>query len=203
MRYLEHMKVGAYLRVSTQDQSTELQRRELQLYLEARGWTSSVEWFEDHGFTGTNTNRPRLKELMAAARARRIDVVLVWKLDRFARSLKDLILGLEELSQLGVAFISLRDQIDLTTAAGRFMTSMLGAFAAFEADLIKERVRAGLANARAKGKRLGRPTQRDDNAILALHSRGKSLRGIARELGTSMGAVQRALRASKSRLKSA
>lgn len=193
MRDSREVRVGVYLRVSTSDQSCEMQRREIDAYVQARGWLT-VTYYEDAGFTGTNTNRPQFKQLIADARHRKLDVIVVFKLDRFARSLKDLITHLEELTQLGVDFIALKDAIDFTTASGKLLTSLLGAFAAFEADIIRERVRSGLANARAKGKRLGRPKLRDDAAILSLRAEGKSLRQIMSQLNTSMGAVQRAIR---------
>ena len=171
-------RVALYLRVSTQDQSCDLQRRELTSYAQARGW-ADIQIYEDHGISGTTAKRPMLQKLMADARSRRIDVVLVWKLDRFARSLKDLLTMLQEVSELGIAFISLKDQIDMTTAAGRLMMQMLGAFGEFEASLIRERVRAGLANAKAKGRHIGRPKQRDDAQIAQLRAQGHSMRTIA------------------------
>lgn len=199
LRYYQSMKsegkrVGVYVRVSTTDQSCDMQKNAINEYLEARGWANDAVYFEDAGRTGTNTNRPEFKRLMSEARARRLDIVVVFKLDRFARSLKDLILNLEELSQLGVAFISLRDAVDLTTSAGRLMVNMLGAFAAFEADLIKERVRAGLMNARAQGKQLGRPKERDDAVIRRLRADGLSLRAIATKVGVSKSSVQNSLK---------
>lgn len=186
-------RVAAYLRVSTADQSTELQRRELEVYAAARGWATPMI-YEDHGASGTTAKRPQLQRLMQDARARRVNIVLVWKLDRFARSLKDLILMLQELSELGVSFVSLKDNLDMTTSAGRLMVHMLGAFAEFEASLIRERVRAGIANARANGKQLGRPKTRNDESIKDMRSRGLSIRQIAVALRVSKGAVQRALK---------
>ena len=186
-------RVGVYLRVSTQDQSTELQRKEILQYVESRGWTTS-KVYEDKA-TGTNANRPMLKALLRDARERKIDVLITWKLDRFFRSLKDLVTTLQELTELRVDFISLKDQIDLSTSSGRLMMHMLGAFAEFEASLIRERVRAGLRNARSKGKVFGRPKLRDDNRIRLLRSQGLSIRKIASEIGFSTTAVQRGLKA--------
>lgn len=185
-------RVALYLRVSTQDQSCELQRRELLAFAESRGWIVT-EVFEDKA-TGTNGNRPALKAFLKHARERNCDIALIWKMDRLARSLKDLIGMLQELSDLGVEFVSLRDNIDMSTSSGRLMMHLLGAFGEFEASLIRERVRAGLANARAKGQKLGRPKSRDDAQIRHLRSQGLPLRSIARSLGTSLGAVQRALK---------
>ena len=188
-------RIAVYLRVSTQDQSTELQRREIEAYLKARGW-HQVTIYEDK-LSGTHGNRIQFKCLMSDVRQRHIDLVICWKLDRLFRSLKDLISTLQEFSDLGVEFISLKDNIDLTTSAGRLMLHILGAFGEFEAALIKERVMAGLCAAKAKGKRLGRPKTRDDIKIVSLRAQGVSLRQIAAKLNTSVGAVQRALRVSK------
>ena len=121
-------RVAIYLRVSTQDQATELQQRELTAYVQARGWVV-FKTYEDKA-TGTTANRAMLKAMLTDARLRRLDRIIVWKLDRFARSLKDLVTMLQELSELGIEFISLRDNIDLTTSSGRLMMHMIGAFAA-------------------------------------------------------------------------
>lgn len=132
-------RVAVYVRCSTQEQSTELQQREIESYAKARSW-NQLTWFEDLA-SGTSSNRPNLQKLLVEARARRIDVIVVWKLDRFARSLKDLVTLLQEFSELGITFFSLKDQIDLGTSAGRLMMHLIGAFAEFEASLIRERVR--------------------------------------------------------------
>src|SRR5258708_1137164 len=125
-------RVAVYLRVSTQDQSTALQQQEIESYLIARGWTQT-SYYEDK-LTGTHGNRPQLKNLMSDVRQRQVDLVICWKLDRLFRSLKDLISTLQEFSELGVEFISLKDNIDLTTSAGRLMLHILGAFGEFEAS---------------------------------------------------------------------
>ena len=188
------LQVGIYVRVSTLDQSCELQSSDLNHFASARGWVV-YKVYEDHGRSGTNSNRPRLKTLMEDAKQRKFDILLCWKLDRLFRSLKDLISTLQELSELGIDFISLKDNIDLTTSSGRLMMHLLGAFAEFEASLIRERVRAGLNNARTKGIRLGRPRLRNDVRITSLRERGLSVRQIATQLGTSIGSVQRAIAA--------
>ena len=121
--------------------------------------------------------------------------MLAWKLDRLFRSLKDLVITLQDLSELGVDFISLKDNIDMTTSSGRLLTHLLGAFAEFEASLIRERVKAGLAHAKSKGQRLGRPKVRDDTRIEELRAQGLSIQAIADRLGVSKAAVQRALTA--------
>ena len=184
-------RIGVYLRVSTQDQSTELQLKEIKAYLAARGW-DDVKIYEDKA-TGTNANRAMLKALLNDVRERKIDTVIVWKLDRFARSLKDLITMLQELNELGVEFISLKDQLDLSTSAGKLMVHIIGAFAQFEADIIKERVRAGIANAKSKGQKLGRPVQIDASKVIALRSEGWSLGKIAKQLGVSKAGVHKTL----------
>lgn len=131
---------------------------------------------------------------MQAARRKEFQVLIVWKMDRLFRSLKDLILTLQELEDLGIAFISLKDSIDLTTSAGRLMMQIIGAFAEFEASVIRERVRAGLKNAKAKGKCLGRPRLRDDSKIHSLRSEGFSIRAISKKLRIATSSVQHALK---------
>lgn len=181
-------RIGIYLRVSTVDQNTALQSDEVRRFLEARGWTNFTI-YEDKR-SGTNGNRPAFKAMMKDARERKIDVVVCWKLDRLFRSLKDLIATLQEFSDLGVDFISLKDNIDMTTSVGRLLMHMLGAFGEFEASLIRERVRAGLNAARARGKRLGRPKTIDSERIVSLRAEGLSIRQIAKTLGISKSSVQ-------------
>ena len=188
----EVKKIALYLRVSTNDQSTELQKSEVISYCKARGF-SNIEIYEDIGRTGTNDNRPELKRLLADARQRKCDVVVCWKIDRLFRSLKHLILTLQEFDELGIKFISLKDQIDLTTSSGRLLMQIIGAMGEFEASLIKERVKAGLAAAKAKGKALGRPHKRNDAEILKLRGAGKTVRQIAAELNISKSTVALAL----------
>ena len=185
-------KVGLYLRVSTNDQSTDLQKSELISYCKARGF-SDIEIYEDIGKTGTNDNRPELKRLLADARQRKFDVVLCWKIDRLFRSLKHLILTLQEFDELGIKFISLKDQIDLTTSSGRLLMQIIGAMGEFEAALIKERVKAGLNNAKAKGVVLGRRKVFDRDQVLDLRASGKTIRQIASELHISKSTVANAL----------
>jgi len=137
-------------------QDPEMQLRELRAFAQARGWEIAREYV-DRGISGSKDRRPQLDLLMSAAHTRQFDVLLVWKLDRFARSLKHLVTAIAEFEALGVQFVSLRDNLDLTTPSGRLMFHVIGAMAEFERSLIQERVRAGLRNAVAKGKRLGRP----------------------------------------------
>ena len=187
-------QVALYARVSTlNNQDPEMQLAELREYAARRGW-QIVEEFTDQGVSGCRESRPALNRLMADACRRRFDAVLVWKIDRFGRSLKHLVNALAELVALGVAFISLRDNIDLSTPSGRLMFQIIGAIAEFERALIQERVRAGLRNARAKGRRLGRPRVIVDvSRIASLRSQGRSWAQITNEIGVSKGTAQRAL----------
>lgn len=189
----QKLRAGIYARVSTsRDQKPEVQLAELQRYCEARGWRVITE-LADRGYSGKTDQRPGLKDLMLLARSRKIDVVVVVKLDRLFRSLKHVVATMQEFRELGVQFVSLRDQIDMTTAAGQLMMHMIAAFAEFELALGRERTTAGLDHARSKGKQLGRPKTIDDDGIRHLHQQGLSFRKIMKELGCSMGAVNRAL----------
>jgi DNA invertase Pin-like site-specific DNA recombinase len=148
--------VVLYARCSTHDrQDPELQLFPLREYAQKRGMTITGE-FVDNGISGSKDHRPQLDRLMDAARKRQVDVILVWKLDRFGRSLKQLVTTLDELSNLGIGFISYQDNLDFSTAQGRLMFHIIASMAEFERELIKERVKAGIENARRKGKRLGR-----------------------------------------------
>jgi DNA invertase Pin-like site-specific DNA recombinase len=186
-------QVALYARVSTlNNQDPEMQLAELREYAGRRGW-EIVEEFTDQGVSGSKESRPALNRLMADACRRRFDAVLVWKIDRFGRSLKHLVNSLAELAALGVAFISLRDNLDLSTPSGRLMFQMIDAMAEFERALIQERVRAGLRNARAKGRRLGRPRVIVDTfQIVSLRSQGRSWAQITDDMGVSKGTAQRA-----------
>jgi DNA invertase Pin-like site-specific DNA recombinase len=187
-------RVALYARVSTSNghQDPEMQLRELREFCSRRGWQVAREYV-DH-MSGSKDSRPALNQLMADAGRRKIDAVLVWKLDRFARSLKMLVTSLSELEALGVAFVSLRDNLDLTTPSGRLMFQVIGAMAEFERALIQERVKAGLRNARAKGRRLGRPRAIVNvSKLVFLRGQGHSWAQITAETGISKGTAQRAL----------
>jgi DNA invertase Pin-like site-specific DNA recombinase len=189
------MKTALYARVSTSDkgQDPQMQLRELREYCERRGWTITSEYI-DVGVSGSKDSRPQLNKLMADAKQRRFDAILCWKLDRFGRSLKHLVSALGEFEALGVVFVSLRDSFDLTTPAGRLMFNMVASFAEFERDLIRERVKAGIANRRAKGFRVGRkPVSIDSVKLQALRSEGLTIREIATSLGCSRSLVHKTL----------
>ena len=187
------MKAAIYARVSTTNgQDPEMQLRELREYCERRGWKIVGE-FVDTGISGAKEKRPELDRLMADAHRRRFDAVVVWKFDRFARSVSHLLRALETFKALGIEFVSLSEQVDTSTPMGKMVFTVLGAVAELERSLIAERVRAGLRNARAKGKRLGRPrVVVDALRIAALRRSGASWAKVCRELGVSKGTAQRA-----------
>jgi len=186
------MRVVLYIRCSTAAQSVDMQRKDLRQYAKQRGFTI-VQEYSDEGVSGSKDSRPALNRLMKAARRRVFDAVLVWRFDRFGRSLRHLLNTLEEFEHLGIGFLSYQENIDTTSPTGRVLFSIIGAFGQFEREIIKQRVRAGLMNAVKAGKRLGRPKQRDDQKIFLLRSQGLSIRQIASELSISKGSVQKSL----------
>jgi DNA invertase Pin-like site-specific DNA recombinase len=188
-------RVALYARVSTSNgqQDPEMQLRELREFAEHRGLRIVGEYVDR--MTGSKDSRPALNRLMSDASRRKFDAVLVWKLDRFGRSLRHLVNAIAELEAIGVSFISFRDNLDLTTPSGRLMFQIIGAMAEFERALIQERVKAGLRNAKAKGKKLGRPrADVDSNQVEALRASGSSWREIAEKLGVGLGTVHRTLK---------
>lgn len=182
------MKIAIYARVSTNNgQDPEVQLRELREYCAQRKFEIYGEYV-DVGISGAKDSRPSLNRLMVDVKQRKVDAVLVWKLDRFGRSLRHLVNALAELEAVGVAFISYKDSMDLSTPAGRLMFGVIAAMAEFEKGIIQERVRAGLRNAKAKGRVLGRPVVKADAAkIHSLRAQGRSYKMIATELGISTG----------------
>jgi DNA invertase Pin-like site-specific DNA recombinase len=187
------MKIALYARVSTANngQDPEVQLRELREYVSRRGWELAGEYV-DVGISGTKERRPELDRLMSDAHRRRFDAVVVWKFDRFARSVSHLLRALETFRALGVEFVSYSEQLDTATPAGKMVFTVLGAVAELERGLIVERVKAGLRNARAKGKRLGRPRVVVDTFKIArLRERGCSWRTIARQVGCSARSARR------------
>ncbi len=190
------MKVGIYARVSTQEQQTlPLQIKDLREYAEKRKWKITVEITD---IASGAKSRPKRDELLKLARQRKIDCILVWRLDRFGRSLADLITTLDELTSLGVSFVSVNESLDLTTPSGKALAGMLAVFAEFERSILKERVKAGIAEARSKGKDHGRPTTAANKkeAVQKLFANGKGLSKseIARRLKIGRTSVIRLLK---------
>src|ERR1017187_2814738 len=187
-------RAGLYARVSTNDQQTlPMQSRAMREYAARRGWTIALQVRE----VGSGAARREAREkLLEAARRRQIDVVLVWRLDRWGRSVTDLLATLQELEHLGVGFVSLTEALDLTTPAGRAMAGRLAVFAEFEREILRERVRAGLAHARQNGQRLGLPLTAALHAdqIRKFHRAGMSKAEIARRLGIGRTSVRRILK---------
>jgi len=192
------MRVAIYARVSTanngQDPTT--QTRELKEYIERRGWNLANDGeYIDIGISGTKEKRPELDRLMSDAHRRRFDCVVVWKFDRFARSVSHLLRALETFKAQGIEFVSFSEQMDTSTPAGKMVFTVLGAVAELERSLIVERVKAGLRNARAKGKRLGRPKRVVDARQLAgLRAQGFGWKKISREMGIGVGTLYRIAR---------
>lgn len=185
------MRAAIYARVSTFDQDPENQLQELRRYAAARNWAAAE--YVDHGVSGARDSRPALNELLRDAKRRKVDVVVCWRLDRMGRNLRHLILLLDELQALGVAFVSLAEGIDATTAAGKLQLHILGAIAEFERSRISERVRAGLARVRAQGKKLGRPVRIPPiDRVEAV--RGLPVRQAAAILGVGLATAHRWLK---------
>src|SRR5437588_63283 len=188
------MRVVIYARVSTKDQSCELQLRDLRAYCAARKF-SVLHEYVDVGESGAKDSRPQLNELMASARKRKIDAVLVWRFDRFARSTKHLLLALEEFRSLGIQFSSYQENIDTSSPLGQALFTIVSAVAQLERDLIRERVNAGIRHARACGKQLGRPRRIvSHDELLRLKAGGARLREIAKSLRVGYGTVRLRLR---------
>jgi len=189
------MRVATYSRVSTtkRDQKPEVQVQELRRYCKARGFKVTND-ITDRATGGTD-DRPGLKQLLQLVRAREVDAVVVVKLDRLFRSLKHLVNTLSEFEALGVKFIATRDQVDLTTPAGRMFVQILGSLAEFERELIRERIMVGLEFAKSNGKKLGRPKKNDYEAVQKLRMQGKSYQQIEKALKLSSGSVWRAIQA--------
>jgi DNA invertase Pin-like site-specific DNA recombinase len=195
---MEKVRAALYARCSTIDkgQDPELQLSPLREYCHRRDFTITGEYI-DNGISGTKERRPQLDGLLEAARKRQVDMIIVWKLDRFGRSLKQLVMTLEELSSLGVGFISYQDNLDLTTPQGRLMFHIIGAMAEFERELIRERVKAGIDNARRKGKKIGRKAVPpvEMAKIISSHEKAPSLsvRKLAADLGFKKSLVHKTL----------
>jgi len=191
-------RAGLYARVSTNDQQTlAIQNRAMREYATRRGWTIALQIREVNSGA---VRREAREKVLEAARRREIDIVLVWRLDRWGRSVTDLLATLQELEHLGIGFVSLTEALDLTTPAGRAMAGLLAIFAEFEREILRERTRAGLAHARDSGKRLGRPATAAVHAaeIRKLYRAGVSKSAIARRLRVGRTSVRRILAADSS-----
>ena len=189
-------RAALYTRVSSGEQNTGAQERALREYVQRRGWKLQ-QIYRDQGVSGASSNRPALNELLKACRRGSVDVVVVWKFDRFARSLKQLMSGLEMCRALGIDFVSVTEAVDTSLPAGELVFQMIGAVAQFERSLIAERVKSGLANARANGKTLGRPPLRKLTRIEVAElrrqrkQRGVPFRDLAQKFGVSVWTAHR------------
>ncbi len=204
MRYdlsMESKRTALYARTSTSVQSTglEAQIRALRTYCQSNGITG-FEVYSDEGISGTKANRPELDRLMAAVERGEVSSVIVYSFSRFARSVTHLLQALQKFEECGVSFISVSENLDTRTSTGKFVFTILAALAALEREILVERVKTGLINARAKGKRLGRPRKRPDELIKELLLRGLSYRkiaGIAKCSHWSIAEVAKAMRSEK------
>src|ERR1700758_1891023 len=188
-------RAALYVRVSSGEQNTGAQERALREYIQRRGWKLQ-QIYRDHGISGASSSRPALNELMKTCRLGSIDVLVVWKFDRFARSLKQLMSGLEMCRALGIDFVSVTEAVDTSLPAGELVFQMIGAVAQFERSLIAERVKSGLANARANGKVLGRPplrklTPAETAELRRLRRQSTPFRDLAKRFGVSVWTAHR------------
>lgn len=186
-------RAAIYARVSTHNgQNPEMQLNEVRAYCERRGWQVAGEYV-DTGISGSKEHRPALDRLLSDCRKRRVDAVVVYRYDRFARSVRQLVNALEEFRSLGIDFVSLHEGVDTSTPNGRLVFDIFASIAEFERELIRDRVRSGLAAARARGKQLGRPRVAvDELRIAELRAAGRGWKAIAAELGLGVGTILRA-----------
>jgi DNA invertase Pin-like site-specific DNA recombinase len=190
----KQVRAAVYLRVSRSDQNEQLQADGISLLTSQRGWVV-VETFTDHGISGSKDKRPALDRMMALARSGGFDVLVCWKADRLFRSLKHLVVTIDELAALGVGFVSATEPMDTTTPQGKLLLHLVSAFAEFERGVLIERTRAGLDAAKRRGKRLGRPKVFVDVAkAVTLREAGRSYEAIGKTLGVSTGTIHKALR---------
>jgi DNA invertase Pin-like site-specific DNA recombinase len=180
-----------YARVSTTDQDCEMQLRDLRSYCESRGWKAAE--YVDVGVSGSKASREQLDRLMKDARQRKVDVVLCWRFDRFARSTRHLLDALEEFKSLGIGFVSHQEAIDTTSPMGKLLFTIVAAMAEMERSILIERVRAGMANAAAKGKSVGRPQKVFRRDLAAeMRAAGHSWRAISKMLGVPVSTIREA-----------
>jgi DNA invertase Pin-like site-specific DNA recombinase len=186
-------RAARYLRVSRSDQRPGLQADETGDLIDRRGW-QLADTFLDQGVSGSKASRPELDRMMAAARRRTFDVLVVWRSDRLFRSLRHMVAALEELAALGIEYVSVTEPFDTTTPQGRLLIHLVSAFAEFERGILQERTRAGLAAAKRRGVRLGRPPAHIDMfKAKAMRAQGKSLRTIGRHFGIGASTLHRLL----------
>jgi DNA invertase Pin-like site-specific DNA recombinase len=187
-------RAGIYARVSTNNgQDPEVQLAEIRQFCKRRDWTT-VQEYVDKGISGAKERRPALDNLLADCRRRAVDCVVVYRYDRFARSLRQLVNALEEFRALGIDFVSLHEGVDTSTPNGRLVFGIFASIAEFERELIRDRVKSGLALAKSRGKRLGRPRVNVDRLRIAtLRNEGRSMAEICDVLGISKGTAQRAV----------
>jgi DNA invertase Pin-like site-specific DNA recombinase len=186
--------VAIYMRVSSEGQKTDSQSDELHEFVARRGWTL-YRAYEDK-ITGTSSvnARPQLSQLMSDARARQFDILLIHRLDRLFRSLKELVVTIDDFRELGIELVSMKDGIDLSTPSGRLLTQMLGSLAEFEKTLTLARCKSGIEAARRRGVKLGRPRQINPDRVLELRKQGLSLKAIAKLVGGSKTGVHKVLK---------
>lgn len=188
-------RVARYIRVSRSDQRPALQADETAQFIDRRGWVL-VDTFVDEGVSGAKAHRPALDRLLAAARRGEFDVLVVWRSDRLFRSLRHMVNTLAELGALGVEFVSATEPFDTTTPQGQLLMHMVAAFAEFERGVLRERTKAGIAAARRRGARVGRPRVNVDvDRVCGMRAAGLSVRRIARELNIGSSTVHRLLTA--------
>ena len=193
---MQQRRAALYARVSTtgHGQDVGLQVEELERVAEQRGW-EVIGVYTDKGISGSKDTRPELDDMMAACRRGQVDLVAVWRFDRFARSTRHLLTAMEEFRGLGVDFMSLHEQVDTSTPMGKAMFTIIGAVAELERDILRERVQAGVDRAKAAGKHCGRPRMEMDlRPALALLAQGRTLKETARILGVSRNTLRRRLR---------
>ncbi len=191
---LQKKKVAIYVRVSTKDQSVDMQLNDLERYSRERGY-EIYKIYQDNGVSGTKETRPALNELMNDVRKRKIDVVLVWRFDRFARSTKHLVDALYEFRSLGIDFISYQENIDTSSPLGEAIFTIISAMSKLERDIIAERVKGGLRRAKAKGRKLGRPRcEVDTGKLIEYRKQNLTVRQIASKMKISKGTVDRTLK---------
>ncbi len=185
-------RVAIYARVSTSDQYPQLQLDALRQLADQRGWKIVSEYVDQ--ISGSKDRRPQLDRLMRDAHKGRLDIVICWRFDRFARSVRHLVMALDEFRALGVDFLSMNDGIDTSTPAGRFTFHVIAAVAELERELIRERTKADMEAAKKRGAKIGRPrASLDLDTALMMKGEGKSVRDIAKALGVGVGTVYRAL----------